>query len=41
MPSLVQQFRIMAASFEQVIAKAVADRVIPGVVLLAENKSGE
>ncbi|KAL1898889.1 hypothetical protein Sste5346_003300 [Sporothrix stenoceras] len=40
MPSLVQQFRKMAASFEQVITKAVADRTIPGVVLLAENKLG-
>ncbi|KIH90750.1 beta-lactamase family protein [Sporothrix brasiliensis 5110] len=30
----------MAASFEQVIAEAVAGRTIPGVVLLAENKSG-
>ncbi|CAK7246107.1 MAG: hypothetical protein STHCBS139747_007729 [Sporothrix thermara] len=30
----------MAASFEQTIEQAVADRVIPGVVLLAENTSG-
>ncbi|CAK7198001.1 hypothetical protein SEUCBS139899_000656 [Sporothrix eucalyptigena] len=30
----------MAATFEQTIEKAVADKAIPGVVLLAENKSG-
>ncbi len=40
MPSAAQHARTMAANFEEQIAAAVADRVIPGVVLLAESADG-